>query len=135
MEDLTLKQSGFVREYVENGQNGTQAALAVYDTTDISTAANIASENLRIPKIENAIKSIADRIDDDLVVQQHRALLTHVDKEGILDGPTVSKAVDMAYKLKGSYAASKNEVTGKNGEALFPTQAEKERVLEAFRNR
>lgn len=47
---LTKKERGFVRDYIETG-NGTQSALKNYDTTDESTAAMIASTNIRKPKI------------------------------------------------------------------------------------
>lgn len=48
---LTHKQEQFVQEYVANGGNGTQAALAVYNTTDPNTAHVIASENLQKPTV------------------------------------------------------------------------------------
>lgn len=46
----TIKQRKFVKEYIETG-NGTQSALKVYDTKDYMTAAMIASENLKKPKV------------------------------------------------------------------------------------
>ena len=40
----------FVEEYLKR-KNATRAALASYNTTDYSTAANIGSENLKNPNI------------------------------------------------------------------------------------
>ena len=47
---LTKKQKAHADKYLETW-NATQAALEVYDTTDYSTAWNIASDNLKKPKI------------------------------------------------------------------------------------
>ncbi len=51
---LTKKQRVFVKDYIATG-NGTQAALAAYDTDDPHTAHSIASENLRKPAVAEAI--------------------------------------------------------------------------------
>ncbi len=48
---LTFKQYKFIRLYLDNGRNGTKAALAVYGTKDSHTAHQIAYENLRKPEI------------------------------------------------------------------------------------
>ncbi len=55
---LTIKQAGFVKEYIENGGNGVQAALSIYDTKDYRTANTIAVENLQKPAIQEAIEDI-----------------------------------------------------------------------------
>lgn len=50
----TLKEKRFVKEYIENGGNGTQAALKVYDTVRYDSAQRIGSENtskLNIPDL------------------------------------------------------------------------------------
>jgi hypothetical protein len=103
-ERLTKKQKGFVKDYIETG-NGVQSALNNYDTTDYSTAGNIASENLDKPKI---IEAIADAIPDDLLVKKHLALLNKTDDKGEIDVSAVSKGLDMGYKIKGSYAPDKS---------------------------
>ena len=61
MEDLTKKQAEFVKEYLDTG-NGVQSALKAYDTEDDSTAGNIASENLKKPKILEYLESVADKV-------------------------------------------------------------------------
>lgn len=55
--DLTLKQKAFLKRYLETG-NGTKAALEVYDTEDINTAAAIASETLR--KLKSPIRTFME---------------------------------------------------------------------------
>lgn len=58
MEDLTIKQERFVKEYLETG-NGAQSALKVYNTDNPRTAAVIASENLTKPNIQKYLEDIA----------------------------------------------------------------------------
>lgn len=180
---LSFKEKGFIKD-IAKGKTGTQAALDNYDTTSETVAASIASENLRKPKI---IEALADAFPDELLKTVHMNLL----KAGRLDqmtfplqtnrskeiseedndddeidedtrvatqtgelmsdqdiiellasvGCTVKrivpmyglrhvyfwspdnmardKALDKAYKIRGSYAAEKREVTGANGEPLF----------------
>lgn len=121
-EELTKKEKGFVKDYIDTG-NGTQAALNNYDTESENTAAVIAYDNLRKPKIQNAIKSIAEQIPDELLVEKHLALLN---KEEVIyknnnatkkieavgrdiDAQAVGKGLEMAYRLKGSYAPEKTQ--------------------------
>lgn len=58
MDELTKKQKGFVKDYIDTG-NGTQSALNNYDTNDYNTAAVIASQNLNKLKVREAIESHA----------------------------------------------------------------------------
>lgn len=120
MEELTRKQKGFVNDYLATG-NGTQSALKNYDIQSSKperVASVIAVENLAKPSIQ---KAIAERLPDDLLEQRHLELLnkreviytrTVAGEVGeMIDQPdtqAVSKALDMAYKLKGSYAPEKN---------------------------
>lgn len=53
---MTTKQKKFVLEYIRNGGNGVQAALAVYDTKDYNTANQIALANLQSPTVIREIK-------------------------------------------------------------------------------
>ena len=101
---LTKKQKGFVRDYVKTG-NGTQSALKHYDTKNENVARSIASENLTKPAVA---KAIAARLPDDLLEEKHLALLNRLDDTGGIDVQAVAKGLDMAYKVKGSYAPEKN---------------------------
>lgn len=121
MEELTKKQKGFVQDYIDTG-NGTEAAMNNYDIKGKNPekiAANIASENLGKPGVINAIKSIAEQIPDELLVEKHLELLTVPKKVRTymkgdltneyeeLDTQAVGKGLEMAYRLKGSYAPEK----------------------------
>ncbi len=124
MNDLTKKQKGFVEDYIETG-NGTQAALNNYDTDDYSTAGNIASDNLKKPKIVNAINSIAERIPEDKLVkvlleglEAEKKVFKNNNATGTVDEvatepdhPTRHKFLDTSLKLRGDYAPEKQTVT------------------------
>jgi hypothetical protein len=114
---LSLKQKRFIAEYLKDG-NGTKAALVAYDTKDYFTANAIAVENLQKPSIENAI---AEALPDELLKERHlellnkREVVSYKKDDGtyereMIDQPdtmAVSKGLDMAYKIKGSYAPEK----------------------------
>lgn len=108
---LTKKQKGFVKDYIET-ENGAQAVMNHYDVKDNIVAKSIASENLTKPYIITAIEkvklSIAERLPDELLAEKHLELLHKTDEKGALDVQAVTKGLDMAYKLKGSYAGEKS---------------------------
>lgn len=56
---LTEKQAIFVKEYIRT-KNGTQAALAAYDTSP-NVARTMAAENLAKPNIQNALRGAFDK--------------------------------------------------------------------------
>lgn len=134
MDELTKKQRGFVKDYIETG-NATQSVKNNYDVSNDLTARVIGSENLTKPNVINAIKSLSDRIPDELLIERHTELLNKREmtvyggKDGqpvkIDLGPetqAVTKALDMSYKLKGYYAPEKtvnlNVEVGTNKENL-----------------
>lgn len=109
MDELTKKQKGFVKDYVRTG-NGTQAALNNYDIESDRperVASVISAENLTKPSIQNAIKSIAERIPEDLLEKVHLEGLSATN-DGMPDYGIRHKYLDSAYKLKGSYAPDKS---------------------------
>lgn len=122
---LTPKQEAFVQEYNRTG-NGVKSALAVYNikNKDYNTANVIAVENLQKPTIVKRVKSIAERIPDNLLVKKHLELLNVPRKvrkfsNGKLlseyeevDSFAISKGLDMAYKLKSVYAPEKVQHSG-----------------------
>lgn len=105
---LTKKEKGFVRDIVA-GKNGVEAALDNYETKDYSTAGNIASENLKKPKI---IEAIEEALPDELLNRVHleglEAIRTTVTDSIEPDYATRAKYLDMAYKRRGLYAAEKS---------------------------
>jgi len=115
MDKLTKKQKGFVKDYVETG-NGTQSALKNYNVKDETVASSIATENLRKPLIQNAIKSIAEQIPDELLLQVHleglkaSRTIKSTDSGDIVepDYAVRHKYLDTAHKIKGTYAPEKS---------------------------
>lgn len=103
------KEKEFVEEYIQNGNNATQAAKEVYDIEDENYAGVKGHRLIRSDKIQNAIKSIAEQIPDDLLVSKHLELLQATDKEGKIDVQGVKAGLDMAYKLKGVYEAEEQK--------------------------
>ena len=138
-ERLTIKEQKFVKNYIKNDGNGVKTALEVYDTEDYNTAGAIASENLKKPKIQKAIQ---DALPDELLAQKHLELLNkkevrqknnvttgeiEIVETGEIDVQAVSKALDMAYKLKGSYAPEKRDIKAEVSDN-FLTQEEKDKL-------
>jgi hypothetical protein len=113
---LTRKQKIFTKEYALTG-NGKQSAMKAYDTTDDLTARVIASENLTKPNVIKAIKSIADRIPDELLERVHlegldagKHTYKNNNETGEIEDMGVEpdygvrhKYLDTAYKLKNLY--------------------------------
>jgi len=110
---LSRKEKGFVRD-VAAGMVPTQAALKNYDTESYHTAGVIAHENLKKPKIQNALE---EALPDELLAKVHReglfATKPIFDKDGKLvdedaDYAVRHKYLDSAYKLKGKYAPDRH---------------------------
>lgn len=120
---LTKKQSGFVKTYIQTGI-ATIAAKKNYNVTTENSAAAVGSEVLSNPKVQAAIENYADSLPDTLLREKHLALLNRREVKrtfdhqtgewididtGQVDSFAVSKGLDMAYKLKGSYAPEKSQ--------------------------
>lgn len=104
---LSKKEKVFVKEFIKS-DNATQSALTAYDTKSENTAAAIGSENLRKPKI---IQAIQEMLPDELLAAVHLEGLKAGRKVGDGIEPdymTRAKYLDLGYKIKGSYAAEKH---------------------------
>lgn len=110
---LTAKQAIFVKAYVSNGHNGTQAAIkAGYSK---KTAAAMATENLRKPYIAQEKDRLMSKLADSVGLSAEYILkrlkeVTHLDPEE--NGVTVMKALELAGKHH-SLFTEKSEVTVK----------------------
>src|SRR3990167_4928008 len=105
---LTVKQRQFIKKYVENGGNGTQAALDSYDTMNPNVAHVIASENLQKPTIKRSIELALERagLTDDSVSE----LLREATVAGLGEKATNSdslRGIDMLLRLKDAYPTQK----------------------------
>ena len=104
MRKPTLKQRRFIKAYVQNGGNATQAALEAYDTT-YDTARVIGCENLTKPNIKRVIDRLMEAVElstkDTL-----RAIgdaLRATDRNDYPDHRMRLKAAVMLLKLRGAY--------------------------------
>lgn len=121
----TLKQTKFVKEYIENGGNATQAAQETYQPKNMHTAAVIGSENLRKPDIRQLI----DQTCQDLQFTPKEAL-----KEVISicksSGKDKLKALSLYSSITGMEAPTKTENKNEN---IDITQAENEAITKIAR--
>jgi len=102
---LTLKQRHFVKAYVQNGGNATQAAWVAYDTEDYYTAKSIGCENLTKPYISEEIDRLMEAVElstkDSL--RAIKDAFSATDKNDYPDHRMRLKAAVMLLKLKGAY--------------------------------
>jgi len=64
----------------------------------------------KLKKTQSWKELMGKYISDDLVAEKHNALLNKVGLDKQIDVPAVKSGVDMAYKLKGHYAAERQKV-------------------------
>ena len=107
---LSLKQKIFVKETVRT-LNPTEAARIAYNAKKDQTSRVIASENLAKPYLREAIEERLEEagITDDLLFSEHKKVI--IQSKHL---PSKNGAIDMAYKLKGSYAPDKKQVSNLN---------------------
>ena len=121
--ELTRKQAIFVREYVKSG-NGTQAALAVYDTDRDNTAAAIASENLRKPNVKSSIERAmaANNIDPSRIAYRLDKALDAQRTVQTADGQVLGKEDDWSTQLRAVDISAKilRLYPSNGGEGGFP---------------
>lgn len=143
---LSKKEKGFIRDYVKTG-NGTQSIMNNYNAKSEHVAGVMAVENLAKPRIQEVIKSIADRIPDELLERVHieglnanrviSANITYGDADEktndfieVPDHAVRHKFLDSGYKLKGIYAPEKKDITTQ-GERLSTIPMEAIEIIEA----
>jgi phage terminase small subunit len=127
MQNLTKNDIKFVKEVVEHG-NASVAAKQAHGITNDNYAKLKGHRELQKPKIQKAIQ---EYLPDDLLSEKHLALLNKMDEKGEIDVTAVSKGLEMAYNLTGSYAPEKS-VTVSVQETITKEQKQKiaKRLLE-----
>lgn len=98
---LTKQDMKFVEGIVEHG-NRTQAAQEAYGIENYGYARVKGSEQLTKPNIQEAVKSLADRISNDKLVRVLTEGLDAMRGEDP-DHATRHKFLDTSLKLKGAY--------------------------------
>lgn len=116
---LTVKQKRFVDAYLgeANGSGVKAARLAGYKGSD-NTLHNVASENLRKPKIREMVDKIAAS-DPLLMTRDERLqiLAKIIRAEGVESTKDRLKALDQLSKISGDYI-QRVEVSGPDGSAI-----------------
>ncbi len=101
---MTIKQRKFIKGYIKNRGNGTQAALDTYNVKNKHSAEVIASENLRKPEVRKQIEIAleANGLDDVYISE----LLREATVAGIGEKASNSdslRGIEMMLKLKGAF--------------------------------
>jgi phage terminase small subunit len=112
---LTIKQQKFVKEYVRNDGNGTQAALATYNTNDENTAHAIASENLQKPTIREKVDEalVKLQITPEWVLNNHKTIAEYgIEREEgqMRDTMASERALENIGKIQGLYPSTSNSL-------------------------
>ncbi len=84
---MTLKQKGFVKDYIKTKGNGTLAAKKNYNVKSDDVAKSIASENLTKPNVQ---KALANAFSDELLAEKHNQLLQASTLQRIFFDPSMS---------------------------------------------
>jgi hypothetical protein len=117
---LTKKQKGFVKDYLETGVATTAVKM---NYPDIKSELSARVQGSRLLTNDNVLKSIQEALPDDLLAERHLELLNKREIRYSQDGDelsnepdtqAVTKGLDMAYKLKGSYAPEKSTALNVN---------------------
>lgn len=109
LKGLTPKQTKFVQKYIENGGNGTQAALESYNVNSLKTAQNIGSENLAKPIVSEKLDKWRRILATDANLGMKEVIngLGYVAAENVDEKPSVCvSALSEINKMLGHY---KNE--------------------------
>jgi phage terminase small subunit len=130
----TIKQKRAIKALVGNGGNVTAAMReAGYSENTINTPQKLTTSV--------GFLSIADQIPDELLVKKHLELLNVPIKKRVyikgdlqaeteeLDSQAIGKGLEMAYKLKGSFAAEKQTIRFED-----VPEEEKQAISKAFNN-
>lgn len=107
---MTLKQRQFVKKYIENNGNATQAAIEAYDVNNRHTAESIGSENLRKPEVQREIEIALERagLSDNYISE----ILRKATIAGLgikARNADALRGLDMILKLKEAYPRQVNK--------------------------
>ena len=123
---LSQQEKKFCEDYLEFKGNGTEAAWENYKCKNMKVASAIAYENLRKPQIIAYVDlKLEDYgFNDENVKKQHLFTL-----QQFADLAQKNKAIDMFYKLKGSYAPEEIKVKLNIGKVLDSLENDRPEVI------
>lgn len=119
----TMKEKKFVKEYINNGGNATQAALAVYDTNSYKSASRIGNENTAKLSFEEIFADAG--LTKDALAQNTTRIAFTSKKQNQFTGEVENddamqlKAMDFATKLAGWVAPPRAPVD-EEGKTVIP---------------
>lgn len=101
---MTIKQRQFVKKYIQNGGNGTKAALEVYNTSNRHVAESIGCENLRKPEIKREIELALEHagVTDDYISELLRESTVAGLGQKATNADTL-RGIELMLKLKGTF--------------------------------
>ena len=106
----TFKEKQFALKYVENGGNGTQAALDTYDTNSKDSAQVIASNNLDKPIVLEELNRILEKLglneDSYIAKKLYDSLESSIGVKS--KNSDAVNILNMLLKIKNTYPASKH---------------------------
>ncbi len=106
---LTPKQQAFISAWIENGGNGTQAALQAFECSNPASAATCASRMFRNRKVKAELErtldrsSLAEKIVQVIADGLNATLPPQGPHRDFPDHKTRLKTADKALKLMGAY--------------------------------
>lgn len=122
----TVKEKKFVKEYIANGGNATQAALAVYDTDQYKSASRIGNENTAKLSFDHYFALAG--LTDDVIAQNVTRIAVSSKKQNQFTGEIDSddamqiKATELAIKIMGKFAPPRAPVD-EEGKTVTPIYA------------
>ena len=110
--ELTLKQSAFIKAYLLNGGNATQAAIKAGYSEKTEQA--IGAENLKKPVIQNAIKAHQQQAHNEFIWSKTKKLvalqsiietaMTEHQEKGMLNASAAIAAIKAHNEMQGDNA-------------------------------
>lgn len=116
---LTTKQDAFVKAYLLNGGNATQAAITAGYSEN--SAGSIGEENLRKPAIKKALEKHQKKSQERYIISAEKKkkwlediieTSLQADDSGKIDGRTAIAAIAELNKMDGDLAAIKTQEIG-----------------------
>lgn len=99
---VTEKQKKTLDNMVDNGGIIGKAMI------DAGYSENTAKTPSKLTNTKGWQELMETHLPQELIAQKHKALLNKIDDKGEIDVTAVSKGVDMAYKIWGTYAPEKS---------------------------
>ena len=145
---LSLKQKRFVDNYIVHGNSSKAVLQAGYNVKDIRNARRIGWANLQKPKIIEAMEAALEKahLDESYLAGTLKEIIES-GKARKVTAQEALKAIDMVFKVKGSYAPEKKQIAqvsikaelmGKSREELEEELKrigeEKDRLLKKYKN-